>query len=346
MAAPPTQALTPAPRPATEPASAAPAESFDAVLTRVASTLEPSPPGRPAAGFPPGSGPASPTGDRPDVDDTLPPADIVSGAALFLAENGSAPSATSMAEPPAPAAPKVTATPTVTPPPKMTPPGGPHDALASALGRVGLDGPTVATLQDGLRRGTGLETLLFALFADLPVAPPLPRRPGSLLVVVGDAVAARRLGCALAGEIGADPAEVPFASRAANAHIVATGPLLVRSAEEAAERAPGWRRSRAAVVVVEAGVNGSERSWANHLIGALRPTGVWGVAEATAKIEDISAWAENLGGIDALALENLDATVSPVAALATGLPVTRIDGQPTTAARWVATVMDRMVPCR
>jgi hypothetical protein len=93
-------------------------------------------------------------------------------------------------------------------------------------------------------------------------------------------------------------------------------------------------------------VNGSERSWATHLIGALRPTGVWGVIEATAKIEDISAWAENLGGIDALALENLDATVSPVAALATGLPVARIDGQPTTAARWVATVMDRIIPCR
>ena len=33
-------------------------------------------------------------------------------------------------------------------------------------------------------------------------------------------------------------------------------------------------------------------------------------------------------GVDALALENLDATVSPAAALGTGIPVARLDGQP------------------
>ena len=92
-------------------------------------------------------------------------------------------------------------------------------------------------------------------------------------MVVGDGRPARRLAAALAGEIGIDPAEVPFASSTAGAYAVATGPLLVRSAEDAAERAPGWRRSRAAVVVVDAAVTGSERSWATHLIAALRPTG-------------------------------------------------------------------------
>jgi hypothetical protein len=251
---------------------------------------------------------------------------------MFLAENGSGSTDTTTAEPPSP---------------RVRPAAGAADeAMTAALGRVGLGPSMLATVHEGLRRGTDLETLLFEVFADLPVAPPMPRHPGSLLVVVGDGVAARRLGCALAGEIGADPAEVAFASRDTHAHVVATGPLLVRSAEEAAERAPGWRRSGAAVVVVDAGVNGSERSWATHLIAALRPTGVWGVVEATAKIEDIGAWAESLGGIDALALENLAATVSPVAALATGLPVARIDGQPTTAARWVATVVDRISPCR
>ena len=113
------------------------------------------------------------------------------------------------------------------------------------------------------------------------------------------------------------------------------------TAEDAAELAPGWRRSRPAVVVVDAAVTGSPRSWATHLIASLRPTAVWGVVESTAKTEDIHAWAEALGGIDALALENLEATVSPASALAVGIPVARIDGQPATAARWVAAIVDR-----
>ncbi len=124
-----------------------------------------------------------------------------------------------------------------------------------------------------------------------------------------------------------------------------TGRLLVRSAEDAAELAPGWRRLGPAVVVIDAPVTGPERSWATHLIAALRPTAVWGVVDATAKAEDIAAWAEALGGIDALALENLEATVSPASALGVGIPVARIDGQPATAARWVAAIVDRMAPC-
>ncbi|HXQ62735.1 MAG TPA: hypothetical protein VN796_10400, partial [Acidimicrobiales bacterium] len=69
------------------------------------------------------------------------------------------------------------------------------------------------------------------------------------------------------------------------------------------------------------------------------------VVDATAKAEDVAAWAEALGGIDALALENLEATVSPASALGVGIPVARIDGQPATAARWVAAIVDRMAPC-
>jgi len=158
------------------------------------------------------------------------------------------------------------------------------------------------------------------------------------MVVVGAGAPARRLAATVAGEIGIDPAAVPFASLDPEAYTVATGPLLVRSADEAAEHAPGWRRAHTAVVVVDAPVAAGERAWATHLIAALRPTAVWGVVDATSKTHDIEAWAETLGGIDALALENTGATVSPAAALALGIPVARLNGQPATAARWVATV--------
>ena len=222
----------------------------------------------------------------------------------------------------------------------------PEDPRVAALERVGLEASVIAAVTEGLGRGTALEALLLEAFTGLAGAPALPRQAGSLLVVVGDGLPARRLAAALAGEMGTDPAMVPFASLDARAHVVATGPLLVRCAEDAAERAPGWRRSGPAVVVVDAPVAGADRSWATHLIAALRPTAVWGVVEATAKTEDIASWTEDLGGVDALALEHLDATVSPAAVLRLRPPVARIDGQPATAARWVATVMDRITPCR
>jgi len=293
-------------------------ESFDAVLSRVASTLETDPDDDAAVtgdGTADGNGAIAPPLPAPDETVVHVPAGIASKAALFLAET-------------VPGG-----------------PGGPPDAVAGALRRTGLDGRLVASVAEGLRQGAGLEALLLEAFASLVPAPPVPRRAGSLLVVVGAGVPARRLAAAVAADIGTDPAEVPFASRDDAAHAVVTGRLLVRSAEDAAELAPGWRRSRAAVVVIDAPVTGPERSWATHLIAALRPTAVWGVVDATAKAEDVAAWAEALGGIDALALENLEATVSPASALGVGIPVARIDGQPATAARWVAAIVDRMAPC-
>jgi hypothetical protein len=97
--------------------------------------------------------------------------------------------------------------------------------------------------------------------------------------------------------------------------------------------------------VVDAPVRGTEQSWARAVITSLRPTAVWGLADSTTKTQDIAAWVETLGGVDALALENIGGTTSPAAVLGTGIPVARLDGQPATAARWVATVVDRVTPC-
>jgi hypothetical protein len=324
-------------------------ESFDVVLTRVASTLgavsnhDSATTGALATG--PHSAPPSLPPRLGGDFLASEPEDIASGAAMFLAGGGPRSSATS--PDPVRHVPRANdgAASAVAPRDAWSD-GAPEDQTVAALRRVGLAGSVIATVSEGLRRGAGLEALLLQAFAHLGDAPTVPRQAGSLLVVVGDGVPARRLAAALAGDMGTDPAGVPFASRDTQAHMVATGALLVRSAEDAAERAPGWRRSQAAVVVVDASVTGADRSWATHMIAALRPTAVWGVVEATAKTEDIAAWVTDLGGVDALALEHLDATVSPAAVLGLGAPVARIDGQPATAARWVATVVDRINPCR
>jgi hypothetical protein len=217
-----------------------------------------------------------------------------------------------------------------------------HVSIVAALGRAGLDDVSVDTLSERVRRGASLDVALLEHFEGLPLPPPPPRRAGSLLVVVGAAAEAHRLAASLSCEIGSDPAAIPLASRHPGAHSLVSGTLLVRSAEEGAEFAPGWRRSEPAVVAVDAPVAGTERSWAAHMIAALRPTAVWGVVDSTWKTEDVDAWIRAIGGIDALALENLAATVSPAHALALGIPVARLDGQPASAARWVATIMDRV----
>jgi hypothetical protein len=222
--------------------------------------------------------------------------------------------------------------------------GEPDPTLLTALRRAGFDAATVEALSAGLLQGADLETLLLETFDGLPAVPPLPRRAGSLLAVVGAGTPARRLAASLAAEIGIDPAELPFASLDSGAYSVATGALLVRSAQHAAEHAPGWRRSRAAIVVVDACVTDGPRPWASYLVASLRPTAVWGVVDSTCKTEDIAMWAETIGGVDALALENVEVTVSPAAALGLGIPVARLNGQPATASRWAAFVMARLPP--
>ena len=318
---PPTQAPATAPPPPPPLVPAAEAadddtDSFDTVLSRVAHILGDSPVDSPAGAAT--SGPsdigAVSGADDADTGDGSGP-DIAARAALYVAETT----------------------------------GEPTDPRIDALRSAGLDVATVAAVAEGLHQGAGLEALLVATFGRLDPAPLPPRLAGSLLVVVGQGAGARRLAMALASEIGGDPAAVAFCSLHLDTGPTGSvgpargDPLVVGSAEEAAELAPGWRRSGPAVVAVDCAVTTPVRSWATGVIGALRPTAVWGVVDATAKCEDVSAWAGSLGGLDALAVENLDATVSPAASLAAGIPVARLDGRPANAARWTATIVDRVM---
>jgi hypothetical protein len=70
---------------------------------------------------------------------------------------------------------------------------------------------------------------------------------------------------------------------------------------------------------------------------------VWGVAGATHKAEDVAAWADGLGGIDALAVEDSASTISPAQVLATGIPVASLDGQRATPVLWAALIAARLM---
>ena len=66
------------------------------------------------------------------------------------------------------------------------------------------------------------------------------------------------------------------------------------------------------------------------------------MVDATRKTEDVAAWMHRLGGLDALAINDVDATVSPAAVLQLDVPVGRIDGRTASPALWAALLTERL----
>ncbi len=104
-----------------------------------------------------------------------------------------------------------------------------------------------------------------------------------------------------------------------------------------------WRRrERPSVVVIDTELAAEKPAWAYHVLAALEPEATWGVVDATRKTEDVAAWISGLGGVDALAVNDIDATASPAAVLQLDVPVGRIDGRPATPALWAALLTERV----
>jgi hypothetical protein len=137
----------------------------------------------------------------------------------------------------------------------------------------------------------------------------------------------------LAVELGLDPEEVAVAAPWRAARGLAPD-LFVRTPEEAAALSPGWRRDRVGLVAVNAPLLSCDHEWAKAMLRALRPSITLGQHLATTKPEDVARWARLIGGLDALLVEQIERTATPAAALAAGIPVSRLDGFPATAQRW------------
>jgi hypothetical protein len=183
---------------------------------------------------------------------------------------------------------------------------------------------------------------LVELLETLPQPDPLPKMPGSTVAIVGDRLASIELARDLAAELGADPSKVVLASNGYRGRAFPEE-LRITSADAAEERRRSWRRrKRPTVVVVEAMPGQRTGRWASKLLDSLEPTMTWAVVEAFRKPDDIAAWADFLGGVDALAVIGLDETVSPAAVLRSGIPVGRIDGRPATPAQWAAILTERL----
>jgi hypothetical protein len=229
----------------------------------------------------------------------------------------------------APRPPHRPATPAPTPQERAVEPA--PDPIGTSLARLGLP-PELEPAGDDLRRS------LLDQLARLPRPPALPTTRGTVVAVIGSRAAADEVARRLCSRIGADPVTIATLTtrrrRASDAEL--TTPA------EVTDHRRSWRRRPLPTVAVVDAPPGRPSCWASDVLAALEPTVVWGVVEASRKVEDIAAWSEDLGGLDALCVNGLDDTVTPAAPLRAGLPVALIDGHPATPERWADVLLTHL----
>jgi hypothetical protein len=209
-------------------------------------------------------------------------------------------------------------------------PGVPRDALTD----LGVPAELLAACGDG-------PVELARLLAAVPAAPPVPRDPGTVLVVAGPPEDAARVADLLALRTGSGA--VVHAGDAEAGSVAGhrlTSPV-------AAER---WRANLAGgdgVTVVALGVRPgrAREDAAAELLAALAPDQAWGVVDARSKSRDCTRWITTVGArrpLDALAVGGLFETSEPGTVLGLGVPVAWIDGVPASRVAWAAALGEHL----
>lgn len=189
--------------------------------------------------------------------------------------------------------------------------------------------------------GQALTSMVTAVMR-LPEPPAARLGDGDVLALVGETTAAMRLARDVAAETRLPTDAITLVSRGGPterlpARLRASGP------ESAAQRRAQWsRRTHPTIVVVDAPLSLRGVQWAAETLSALQPCTTWAVVEASRKPEDVRAWVERLGRVDALAVDDLDSTADPASVLAVGVPVARLDGRPATRSAWAGVLAARL----
>jgi hypothetical protein len=208
----------------------------------------------------------------------------------------------------------------------------------NVLARLGLPArlvPRGATMKE--LRGALIQSL-----ADLPAPPAVPDANGVVIAVVGTGASAVLLARALCEEHGLDQERIVLATREPLGEGIPAW-LQVNDGSTAEERRRSWRRRTTPTIVAVSLPKGRDAlPWARDILDRLEPTIAWSIVNAGWKSEDVRDWIERLGGVDTLALTNVDDTVSPAAILDLGIPVGRIEGRPATALEWAEVLLARM----
>ncbi len=213
--------------------------------------------------------------------------------------------------------------------------------LGLALQNLGVPIQACSAVTPTATRETIEGELRRALDLALPPLPAAPRSPSSVVAVVGPPNTVMSTARGIARDLGGSPDEVALATQR---KVWRKQDRVILSAEVAIEERRSWRwRDHPSVVAIEQDVRPERSAWATEILQALEPTLCWGVAKASHKPEDLAAWSEALGGLDVLALVELNSTTTPAAALASPIPVGSLDGEPATPALWATLLCARLM---
>lgn len=167
---------------------------------------------------------------------------------------------------------------------------------------------------------------LVRCFTRLPVAPPLPTRAGSVVVVVGSRRDVQTVAMRLIDLMGLEASDL----------------IEAEPTSASRQRVTRRRGSRTSVVTIEAPLRARDVGEIATWIDTLNPDLVVGTVSATAKRADVESWRRHLTTIDALALSRVAETASPGELLG-DLPILLVDGYLASALRWVVLVLDALL---
>ncbi len=186
---------------------------------------------------------------------------------------------------------------------------------------------------------------LSAVLAGVPHPPPVLRRAGSVLVVVGPAAEA----VAVAGQLS-DRLRQPVAG-VVHAGLIEPvaghGRRLATPAAAERWRARAGESEQVAIVALGTGPDQGDLAAAAELVAALAPDQLWAVVDARAKRRDCLRWLAAVGArrpVDALAVRGLFETSEPGTVLDLGVPVAWMDGVPATRVAWAAALSQHLDP--
>jgi hypothetical protein len=214
----------------------------------------------------------------------------------------------------------------------------PADLDLADLARLGLP----ASVLDAAPRGLDRLSTLLELADGFPRPHALPRVGDTVIALVGDRRGMERAVAWVHEQLGLAPERLMLASRG-EGQVFPASRRMATPQEAAAHRRAMRRTTVPTLVVVDEPVNVRCGGWARQVLDSLEPSAVWAVVDAQRKPEDVLAWAERVGGVDAVAVDRTEDTASPASILATGLPVALVDGHAATAARWAAVLDERLL---
>ncbi|SDX87444.1 hypothetical protein SAMN05661080_01535 [Modestobacter sp. DSM 44400] len=195
---------------------------------------------------------------------------------------------------------------------------------------------------DAAVRGT-YAALTRTLGARLPALPEVPAEPGDVLLVVGPGPETLAAARSLAVSLRLDPARVQWATPSDAAYLapehsrITTMETAVQRAEHSADA------GSVTIVAVDAPLRTGGGGWLAQMLTIWAPVAVWGVVDATRKLEDVVPWLDGLPRLDAVVVQDADCTADPAAVLShVTAPVARVDGARATAHCWASLLCERL----